>query len=72
MAEERDVSRGTVLRAVDYLQQRGLLRGEVGRGVFVVDAIPDAAGEPTIGERVAELERWRAEHEQDHEHRGWP
>lgn len=45
------VTTGTVGRAYDLLAQRGLARGEVGRGTFVLDrAVPGEAawGEPTL------------------------
>ena len=37
LAERFGVSIGTVTRAVDALSDRGLVRGEVGRGTFVLD-----------------------------------
>lgn len=38
LAQQFSVSIGTVTRAIDTLSDRGLLRGEIGRGTFVLDA----------------------------------
>jgi DNA-binding transcriptional MocR family regulator len=46
LAERFGVSIGTVTRAVDALSDRGLVRGEIGRGTFVLDrATPSAAND---------------------------
>jgi len=43
LAERFGVSIGTVTRAVDTLSDRGIVRGEIGRGTFVLDrAMPDS------------------------------
>lgn len=52
-------SSSTVLRVYRWLTARGLVTTVQGTGTFVADAIP--AQELTLEERVAELERWRAE-----------
>ncbi|HTM76125.1 MAG TPA: PLP-dependent aminotransferase family protein [Devosia sp.] len=45
LAERFGVSIGTVTRAVDTLSDRGLVRGEIGRGTFVLDRAAAAATE---------------------------
>jgi DNA-binding transcriptional MocR family regulator len=46
LAERFGVSIGTVTRAVDALSDRGLVRGEIGRGTFVLDrAAPSDAND---------------------------
>ncbi|HTM76631.1 MAG TPA: GntR family transcriptional regulator, partial [Devosia sp.] len=49
LAERFGVSIGTVTRAVDTLSERGLVRGEIGRGTFVLDwAAPTAENDAVI------------------------
>lgn len=43
LAERFGVSIGTVTRAVDALSERGLVRGEIGRGTFVLERSAPAA-----------------------------
>ncbi|HVL73148.1 MAG TPA: PLP-dependent aminotransferase family protein [Beijerinckiaceae bacterium] len=43
LARGFDVAIGTVTRAVDLLAQRGLVRGEVGRGTFVLNVHPSSS-----------------------------
>ena len=47
LAQQFSVSIGSVTRAIDTLSARGVVRGEIGRGTFVLDqagARPDAGG----------------------------
>lgn len=47
LAQQFSVSIGSVTRAIDTLSARGVVRGEIGRGTFVLDqasAVPDEAG----------------------------
>jgi DNA-binding GntR family transcriptional regulator len=46
LAEEFEVDRNTAVKAVGILQERGLVRGVVGRGTFV---LPPAEEEPPEG-----------------------
>ena len=47
LAQQFSVSIGTVTRAIDALSERGIVRGEIGRGTFVLGA-PMVAGDEII------------------------
>lgn len=53
LAWKLDVTVGTVGRAYDMLAQRGLVRGEVGRGTYVLGQQPVLGGHAAVSESVA-------------------
>ena len=54
LAEQHNVAKGTVQRAIDALSTDGILEKWQGRGVYVIDKVDaTAAVSPTIGELVA-------------------
>lgn len=44
LAQQFSVSIGSVTRAIDALSARGVVRGEIGRGTFVLGSVADADG----------------------------
>jgi GntR family transcriptional regulator len=44
LQDESGLSPNTIKRALDVLKKEGLLEGVQGRGVFVVDPLPEPAG----------------------------
>jgi DNA-binding GntR family transcriptional regulator len=71
LGQEFGVSQGPVQRATALLRAEGLVVGEPGRGVRVVAAPvpPSVEGPPSLAvlaADVAELQRWRVEHERGH------
>lgn len=72
IAEEWGVTVATVWRAVRPLREAGILVGWPGVPGLMVARVDLAQGEgepapaPSLTDRVAELERWRAAHERGH------
>lgn len=64
LAESYSVALGTLDRAVRLLAEEGMIEVAPGAGTFVVSAEPRPR--KTLAERVADLEAWRARHEQEH------
>jgi DNA-binding GntR family transcriptional regulator len=71
LVDEFEVSDETIRNALSRLAEMGLVQGRERVGTIVIATEPREPAEPSpprsLAERVAELERWRAEHERHHD-----